>query len=188
MVFLESRYQKGHNSGTKQFSKFKSGVTSTEGDVSLGRTWWAKQVNTWINWRNLSSKTDKSLSMKLLTCWKHHFGKFTAFWKWISSHQIASKFMSCSSATALSLPKLLATYKMTVIPHPPYSWRLVLFDFFVFPNLKKVLNVRIFHVTMNQAKYCDTLADFQTMHFTDYFEQSKGQHFGRRQQWLEVVL
>jgi len=58
----------------------------------------------------------------------------------------------------------------------------VLFDFFLFPNLKKVLNVRIFHVTTNQAKYRDTLADFQTMHFTNYFEQSKGEYFGGRQQ------
>jgi hypothetical protein len=34
MVFLESRYQKGHKFGTKQFSKFKSGVTFTD-DVTL---------------------------------------------------------------------------------------------------------------------------------------------------------
>jgi hypothetical protein len=42
MVLLESRYQKGHKFGTKQFSKFKSGVTSTEDDVSFGRTLMSK--------------------------------------------------------------------------------------------------------------------------------------------------
>jgi hypothetical protein len=96
---------------------------------------------------------------------------------------------SCPAALALlCLPELLATYKITVIPHPPYSWGLVLFDFFLFPHLKKVLNVRIYHVTMNQAKYCDTLAHFKTLHFTNYFEEPKGEYFGGRQQWLEVLL
>jgi hypothetical protein len=45
-----------------------------------------------------------------------------------------------------------------------------------------MFNVRIFHVTINQAKYCDTLADLQTLHFTNYFEEFKGEYFGWRQQ------
>ena len=35
---MDSRYQKGHKFGTKQFSTFKSGVTSNEDDVSMGCT------------------------------------------------------------------------------------------------------------------------------------------------------
>jgi hypothetical protein len=79
---------------------------------------------------------------------------------------------SCPAAlhSASSLPEFLTKDKITVISHPPYSWDLALFDFFLFPKLK-VLKGKIFLITMIRSKYHDTLADFQTMHFTNYFEQ-----------------
>jgi hypothetical protein len=41
------------------------------------------QMKMWIKLRNLSLKTEESLSLKLLTYWKSHLYKFRAFWNTI---------------------------------------------------------------------------------------------------------
>jgi len=52
--------------------------------LKMLNTWdihrWAKQ---WVEWRNLSLKTWKSLSMNLLMCWWFNFHQFRALWKTI---------------------------------------------------------------------------------------------------------
>jgi hypothetical protein len=58
-----------------------------------------------------------------------------------------------------------------VIPHPPNSSHLVLCELCLFPRLNMVLEQRRFHdISINQAKYWDTLAGFWTVDFTEYFE------------------
>lgn len=81
--------------------------------------------------------------------------------------------------TALSLQKFLATNKMTVIAHPPYSSHLAPCDFLLFPQLKIALKGRRFNDTNTvQTKLWDALAEFQNVHFTQFFEQwhDRGAH------------
>jgi hypothetical protein len=72
----------------------------------------------------------------------------------------------------LTLHEFLATNKMTVIPHPPYSSHLAPCDFLLFPHLKMTLKGRRLNNTNKvQAKLWDALAEFQRLHFTQCFEQ-----------------
>lgn len=80
--------------------------------------------------------------------------------------------MTTRLLTALSVHEFLATNKMTVIPHPPYSSHLAPCDFFLFPQLKMALKGRRFNeTTWVQAKLWDELAAFQRVHFMRPFEQ-----------------
>jgi len=74
--------------------------------------------------------------------------------------------------TALSLHEFLATNKMTVILHPPYSSHLAPCDFLLFPQLKMALKGTRFNDTNGvHAKLWDALAEFQKVHFMQFFEQ-----------------
>jgi hypothetical protein len=83
--FLDSRYQKGNKFWTKQFSKFKSGVTSTEDDVSLGCTLTSKTGEDMDKLKKSVLKNRHITIHEAANMLKTSFGKFRAFCKTIST-------------------------------------------------------------------------------------------------------
>ena len=69
--------------------------------LKMSFTWdirqWAKQTKMFIEWRNLSSDKEESLSMKLLTCSEVHLGQFRAFW--VSIWTLVKKLPICAPFT-----------------------------------------------------------------------------------------
>jgi hypothetical protein len=57
-----------------------------------------------------------------------------------------------------------------LVPHPPYSPDLLLYDFFLFPKFKVALNRRFNDVTTIQAKWQNALGKFQTNDYRKHFE------------------
>lgn len=55
------------------------GVNCAENAESLGCPMTVKRMKLWIEWRNLSSEAEKSLYLKLLTCWEFNLGQFRVF-------------------------------------------------------------------------------------------------------------
>jgi len=55
------------------------GVNCAESAESLGCVTTVKRMKLWIERRNLSSKAEKSLYLKLLACWEFNLGQFRVF-------------------------------------------------------------------------------------------------------------
>lgn len=131
-----------------------------------------KLMKMWIRWRNLFSKTEESLSVKFLVCWKFYLRQFRAFWKagylksgiWgLLSPPWYSAWLLCFVC------ELLAKSKMTVTPHSRDSPDLAPCYFFLFPKTEDSLKGRRFNDnSIIQAGSLDTLGEFQTMHFTEW--------------------
>ena len=128
-----------------------------------------KQIKICLKWQNLSSKTEGSLPMKLLTFCEFHMNDFWTASKtiWTSAELPQSGFsiIIMHLLTLQSVHKFLDKITVTVIPHPPYSPDLVVNNFFIFPKDKMALKQRIFNNrTVMQAKQQEALAKFPTVH------------------------
>jgi len=64
-------------------SKFKSSVTSGEDAECTDVYWHTKQMEMWVEWRNLSLQTKESV--KVIACLEFNLGQFKAFWKTTST-------------------------------------------------------------------------------------------------------
>jgi hypothetical protein len=70
---------------------------------------------------------------------------------------------------SLAVQQFLASTKMTVISHPPYSVDLAPYDFFLFPNLKLKLRGQCFDST---EKIQTELQEAMKMLMQNVFQQS----------------
>ena len=96
--------------------------------------------------------------------------------------------MSAPARAALSIQHFLTKNYMTPVPHPLYSLDLNLSDFFLFPQLKKVLKGKyIADVEGVKQKTAGALKGFKTDEFKNCFEQWKKVSIGLLHQ-MEGIL
>jgi hypothetical protein len=95
-----------------------------------------------------------------------------------SFHDQSEKRPVSHSRTYQQFP---AKYKMTVIPHPPYSPDLAPCDFFLFPKMKLKLKGRQFNTTEDiQAKTQKVLDTLTEKDFQEAFQK-------RRRRWDQCL-
>jgi histone-lysine N-methyltransferase SETMAR len=87
--------------------------------------------------------------------------------KELSMHRVAAKFLPRNLTADQKQQQFLAKHKMPVIPHPPSSPDLALYDFFLFPKMQLKLKGRRFdtieEIQAESQRVLDTLKekDFQ---------------------------
>jgi hypothetical protein len=85
------------------FLIFATSVTSAVDVECQDIHQWTKHIKMCIKWRNLSSKTEELLFVKLLTCWEFHFRHCRAICKTFWTHQICYSSLAMCVLTVLCL-------------------------------------------------------------------------------------
>jgi hypothetical protein len=113
------------------------------------------------------SKTEESLSIKLLTFWEfikvtsEHYGRKS---KYVSD---CPNSVSCKSSSVLSVHDFLARTKITTIPHHPYSPDFLPYDHSLFQKPNMAFKRKRFNdIIMIQAKLWAEITKLKTMHFS----------------------
>ena len=111
------------------------------------------------------SKTEESLSIKLLTFWEfikvssEHYGRKSGY---VSD---CSNPVPCTSSSVLFVHEFLARTKVTSLPHHPYSPGFVPHDHSLFQRPNMALKRKRFNDTITiQAKLWAATAKLKTMH------------------------
>jgi len=118
------------------------------------------------------SKTEESLSIKLLTFWEfikvssEHYGRESEF---VSD---CPNSVPCTTSSVLSVHEFLARTKITAIPHHPYSPDFVPHDHSLFQKPNMALKRKRFNdIITIQTKLWAATAKLKTMHFSTCLKQ-----------------